>query len=274
MAPVEPVMHGARAAWIDGRAPTVAEWRALALHNYGHFTSMQVRGHAVRGLGLHLERLREGNRVLFDAGFDADAARAALRDAVRAAGGDCSLRVTVFAPDFDPRRPDRPLPPVLLASTAPPSSLPVPPLRVCSTVFSRPLPQIKHIDTFPLFHARREALRAGFDDVLFVDAEGRISEGSTWNLGLWDGQRVVLPEAQALRGTAEALLRGGLDVLGIARQVREVRLADLPRFRAAFACNATGVMAVAAVDGVAFPESGPMLATWRRATQVLPPERL
>jgi branched-subunit amino acid aminotransferase/4-amino-4-deoxychorismate lyase len=121
---------------------------------------------------------------------------------------------------FRSARPDRPLSPVLLASTAPPSSLPVPPLRVCSTVFSRPLPQIKHIDTFPLFHARREALRAGFDDVLFVDAEAA-SASSTWNLGLWDGQRVVLPEAQALRGTAEALLRGGLDVLGIARQVRE-----------------------------------------------------
>ena len=261
MAPGEPVMHGASAAWIDGRAPTVAEWRALALHNYGHFTSMQVRGHAVRGLDLHLARLREGNRVLFDAGFDADAARAALRDAVRAAGGDCSLRATVFAPDFDPRRPDR-------------SPLPVPPLRVCSTVFSRPLPQVKHIDTFPLLHARRVALRAGFDDALFVDADGRIGEGSTWNIGFWDGQSVVWPAAPALRGTAEALLCDGLDVLGIARQVREVRLADLSRFHAAFACNATGVMAVASVDGVALADSESMLPTWQRAMQALPLERM
>lgn len=274
MAPGEPVMHGASAAWIDGRAPTVAEWRALALHNYGHFTSMQVRGHAVRGLDLHLARLREGNRVLFDAGFDADAARAALRDAVRAAGGDCSLRATVFAPDFDPRRPDRPLLPVLLASTAPPSALPASPLRVCSTVFSRPLPQVKHIDTFPLFHARRVAMQAGFDDALFVDADGRIGEGSTWNIGFWDGQSVVWPGVPALRGTAEALLCGGLDALGIARQVREVHLTDLSRFRAAFACNATGVMAVAAVDGVALADSESMLPTWQRAMQTLPLERL
>ena len=274
MAPGEPVMHGASAACIDGRAPTVAEWRALALHNYGHFTSMQVRGHAVRGLDLHLARLREGNRVLFDAGFDADAARAALRDAVRAAGGDCSLRATVFAPDFDPRRPDRSPLPVLLASTAPPSALPASPLRVCSTVFSRPLPQVKHIDTFPLFHLRRVALRAGFDDALFVDADGRIGEGSTWNIGFWDGQSVVWPAAPALRGTAEALLCDGLDVLGIARQVREVRLADLSRFHAAFACNATGVMAVASVDGVALAGSESMLPTWQRAMQTLPLERL
>lgn len=274
MAHAEPVTHGAGAAWIDGRVPTAAEWRALALHNYGHFTSMQVRGHAVQGLDLHLARLREGNRALFDAGFDADAARAAMRDAARAAGGDCALRVTAFAPDFDPRRPDRPLAPVLLASTAPPSSPPASPLRVCGTVFSRPLPQVKHIDTFPLFHARRQALRAGFDDALFVDADGRIGEGSTWNLGLWDGERVVWPEAPALRGTAEALLRDGLDVLGVPQRMRIVRLADLPCFRAAFACNATGVMAVAAVDYVAFSESGPMLPTWRHAMQVSPPERL
>lgn len=274
MAPVEPVMHGASAAWIDGRAPTAAEWRALAQHNYGHFTSMQVRGHAVQGLDLHLARLREGNRALFDAGFDADAARAAMRDAVRHAGGECALRVTAFAPDFDPRRPDRPLVPVLLVSTAPPASLPVSPLRVCSTVFSRPLPQVKHIDTFPLFHARRVAMQAGFDDALFVDADGRIGEGSTWNIGFWDGQSVVWPEAPALRGTAEALLRGGLDAFGIARQVREVRLADLSRFRAAFACNATGVMAVASVDGVALAGSESMLPTWQRAMQTLPLERL
>ena len=203
-----------------------------------------------------------------------DAARAALRDAVRAAGGDCSLRATVFAPDFDPRRPDRPLLPVLLASTAPPSALPASPLRVCSTVFSRPLPQVKHIDTFPLFHLRRVALRAGFDDALFVDADGRIGEGSTWNIGFWDGQSVVWPAAPALRGTAEALLCDGLDVLGIARQVREVRLADLSRFHAAFACNATGVMAVASVDGVALADSESMLPTWQRAMQALPLERL
>ncbi len=273
MAPVEPVMHGASAAWIDGRAPTVAEWRALALHNYGHFTSMQVRGHAVQGLDLHLARLSEGNRVLFDAGFDADAARNAMRDAVRAAGGDCSLRATMFAPDFDPRRPDRPLVPVLMTSTAPPSSLPVSPLRVCSTVFSRPLPQVKHIDTFPLFHARRVAMQAGFDDALFVDADGRIGEGSTWNIGFWDGESVIWPEAPALRGTAEALLCGGLDALGIARQVREVCLADLPCFRAAFACNATGVQVISGVDIWDFggdPTLLPMLVQARGRSSWLP----
>ncbi|PZP06419.1 MAG: class IV aminotransferase [Sphingomonas hengshuiensis] len=273
MAPVEPVMHGASAAWIDGRAPTAAEWRALAQHNYGHFTSMQVRGHAVQGLDLHLARLREGNRELFDAGFDADAARAAMRDAVRHAGGECALRVTAFAPDFDPRRPDRPLVPVLLVSTAPPSSLPVSPLRVCSTVFSRPLPQVKHIDTFPLFHARRVAMQVGFDDALFVDADGRIGEGSTWNIGFWDGQSVVWPGAPALRGTAEALLCGGLDALGIARQVREVRLADLSRFRAAFACNATGVQVIRGVDIWDFggdPTLLPMLVQARGQSSWLP----
>ena len=269
-----PINRDAAAAWIDGRAPSAAEWRALALHNYGHFTSMQVRGHAVQGLDLHLARLREGNRMLFDAGFDADAARAAMRHAARMAGGDCTLRVTAFSPDFDPHRPDRPLTPLLLATTAPPASPPASSLRVRATVFARPLPQVKHVDTFALFHARREALRAGFDDALFVDVDGRIGEGSTWNLGLWDGATVVWPDAPALRGTAEALLRAGLEAIGIAGQARKVRLGELPGFAAAFACNASGVRAVAAVDGIAFAASDAMLPTWRRALQAMPAERL
>ena len=47
---------------------------ALALANYGHFTSMLVRRRAVAGLALHLCRLREGSAALFpDATSPSDA---------------------------------------------------------------------------------------------------------------------------------------------------------------------------------------------------------
>ena len=37
-------------AFLDGRPASADDLRALALANYGHFTSMQVRGRAVKGL--------------------------------------------------------------------------------------------------------------------------------------------------------------------------------------------------------------------------------
>jgi hypothetical protein len=39
---------------LNGHVPDLAETQRLATWQYGHFTSMQVRGFAVRGLALHL----------------------------------------------------------------------------------------------------------------------------------------------------------------------------------------------------------------------------
>lgn len=38
--------------------------RALAINNYGHFTSFQVRGKHVRGLDLHMDRLRAAQALV------------------------------------------------------------------------------------------------------------------------------------------------------------------------------------------------------------------
>jgi branched-subunit amino acid aminotransferase/4-amino-4-deoxychorismate lyase len=78
---------------------------------------------------------------------------------------------------------------------------------VRSVVWQRELPQIKHVGTFGLFAERRAAMAEGFDDVLFVTADGDVSEGSTWNLAVHDGERLLWPQAPALRGTAETLLK-------------------------------------------------------------------
>ena len=42
---------------VNGAPVTPADLELLAFSNYGHYTSMQVRQHAVRGLDLHLSRL-------------------------------------------------------------------------------------------------------------------------------------------------------------------------------------------------------------------------
>ena len=95
----------------------------------------------------------------------------------------------------------------------------------------------------------------GKREVNLVDGgQARISEGTVWNIGFWDGVRVVWPQAPALRGTAERLLQLGLAAHGVAQEIRPVSVDELPAFRAAFACNANGVQPVVAIDELDYPD--------------------
>lgn len=249
------VTSAAPAILLNGAAVAdPAALRALAQVNYGHFTSLLVRGGAARGLGLHLARLAQGTAALFDTRVDEAAVRGWMREAARAAGGDGSMRVTVFSRDFDHRRPlQRVGLDVLVAVSALP---PAPrPLRVQLRPFLRPVPELKHVGTFPLFHHRRQALMAGYDDALFVDGEGaaaRVAEGSVWNIGFWDGLQVVWPQAPALRGTTERLLQAGLAATAVGQVVRPVAVSELGGFQAAFAANAHGLQPIRAIEGVGY----------------------
>ncbi len=240
--------------------------RALAQVNYGHNTALQVRGVAAQGLGLHMARLRQGNAELFDAALDEAAVRGWMARAARAVGGDCSMRVTVFARGFDHRQPLREVPLDVLVSAAAPMSPRTQALRVQVRGFLRPVPHLKHVGAFPLFHHRRQALKAGFDDALLVDGQGadaRVAEGTLWNIGFWDGHGVTWPQAPALRGTAERLLQAGLEAQGVRQQQRPVTVGELPAYRAAFACNANAVQPIAAIDAVQYapaPELMQLLA--------------
>lgn len=240
-------------AFLNGHPATADDLRALALANYGHFTSMQVRDGAVQGRALHVQRLEEATLALFGTKLDGDDALMLAALALDDAGlRDASVRITVFARQFDYRDPARSVVPDVLVSLSPASSPDKPALRVKSYPFVRPLPQYKHVGTFPLFHYRRQALADGYDDALFVDPAERVVEGSIWNLGLWDGQCVVWPEGPALRGTAERLLQAALDQAGMPQRQAPVMLGELDRYRAGFACNASGLQPVVAVEAVAW----------------------
>ncbi|MDR6671751.1 aminotransferase class IV family protein [Xanthomonas sp. 1678] len=256
----------------DGRPASAATLAVPALVNYGHFSTMQVRAGAVRGFDLHLQRLDAATRTLFGSELPAERVRAELRAALAAFGsGDASLRASVFARDFDVRRADAACTPELLVSLAAPALPDAVPLRVRSVAFARELPQIKHAGSFALFHQRRLALQAGFDDALFVDAQGLVAEGSIWNLGAWDGQGVVWPQAPALRGTQERLLQAGLAALGVAQRLRPLHLQELlAGDYAVFACNSRGQQALAAIDGQALRPAAELLRMLNEAAETQP----
>ena len=163
---------------INGDPAAVDDLGPLTFAGYGHFTSMQVRDHRVRGLDLHLVRLRQGSLDLFGRAADDDRVRRYLRQAIRSGPGDVSLQVNVFSSDGEAVQAGRPVDPDTLVRTGPPVAAETTPVRARTARHERFLPHIKNVATMDLVHHRRQAKLAGFDDVVFVDGAAFVSEGS------------------------------------------------------------------------------------------------
>lgn len=245
-------MSADRAMLIDGRPATLDDLAYQAMVNYGAYTSFRVEEGGARGLDLHLARLEASAVEL----FGEPAGEARLRDLMRLAiegRPDAWLRVSLYAPDLGPRAPSwRGAPKVMTAVFPPPPPL-ADSVRLTAQSYERESPQVKHTATFGLIRARRAARAAGFDDALFADTDGRISEGSLWNIGFVANDRITWPQAPMLAGVAQALVQRGLESVGLTSTTEPVSISDLGRFDAAFICNsATPACAVTAVDGVEF----------------------
>ena len=249
---------------IDGLPATREDLTHVALVNYGAYTSFRVETGGVRGLDLHLERLKASAREL----FGETPGEARLRDLMRraAAGrGECWLRVSLFSPEISARTPGWSGAPKVMTAVFPPPPPLAERVRLQTQACVREAPHLKHVATFGLIRARRTARAAGFDDALFVDAQGRVSEGSLWNIGFVRGREVVWPEAPMLAGVAQALLQRGLAAAGMTSVTEPVRLENLTRFDGAFLCNsATPACAVASIDAHEFraPPLDALQAAW------------
>lgn len=258
-------------ALLDGAPAGGEALRALALVNYGHFTTMRVDEEGrVRGLGLHLERLERDCRAVLGAALDPGRVRREVAAAVRGEAGAVVARVTVFDPELGVGEPERPARPRVLVTTRAAGAGEPGPLRVRSCVFAREAPSVKHVGLFGALHQRRAARLAGFDDALFTGPDGLVSEGPTWNAGFVaaDGT-VVWPRAEALPGVTCALLRRA-----VPHEVAPVGVRER-RFVAAFATNAAvGVRPIAAVDGRELDPAHPALERLQAAYRAVRGERL
>lgn len=222
---------------LNGVAVDECAWHSVALTNYGHFTSLLVRERAVQGLDLHLQRLAAATHELFGTPLDLEHVRAWMRDLVAESDGWHSMRVTVFSREFSRERPaDSCAADVLISAASIETSVPQP-LSVATVSYQREAPQVKHVGTFGLFRQKRLAQLRGFDDALFVDGRGAISEGSVWNIGFLEDDGIVWPEAANLDGVSQRLLQCGLVELGIRSTRRHIDRSDLATFRGAFFTN-------------------------------------
>ncbi len=247
----------------------------MALVNYGHFTSMRVDRGRVRGLARHLERLDRDARVVFGGGLSEDRIRAAIRAAVRDQTEPVYARASVFAPAFDVRTPEVDVDPEVLVTTGALPAADAPPLRLRTAGYQRDLPQVKHAGTFGLFYQRRLARQAGYDDVLFVNQDGQVCEGSTWNVCFLEGDKVVWPSAPVLPGIAMGLIQSGLTRAGRPYEVRPVSSGELSSFRGAFASNALSpVRAITAIDDITYEVDETAAANLLRCHDSTPEERV
>lgn len=252
----------------------------LALVNYGAFTSMQAQQGddgiwGVRGLDLHLARLSAWGRELFGEASDESAVRGWMRRAVQGQASACSIRVNLFGRGLSVRDPSARGAPDVMVMAGPPAGEIAGPLKLAVQRHERMAPHIKHVATYELIAARRAAIQASHDDVLFADATGRVSEGSIWNIGFLKGDTVVWPDAPMLAGTGQALIQRGLEAVDVATDRRRVDLSELSSFDAAFITNsAMPAVPVAGVGAARYPERPDLIQLLRNAWRSNPCQAL
>lgn len=235
---------------IDGAPASVETLTPVLLSNYGAFTSMQVENGAVRGLDLHLDRLKQAALELFGVAVPEARLRERMKSALAGRAGRCSLRVQLFLQTVTVRTPDAQGEPNVLAVVSDAAPALRDPMRLLTMDYAREAAHLKHAGTFGLMRARRAAVDAGFNDALFVGPDSLVSEGSIWNIGFVEESRIIWPAAPMLAGTGQALIRRGLEAVGLDEEVRAIDRAALSGFRQAFICNsATPACPVANIDG-------------------------
>ena len=141
---------------VNGREAGQAEVSLLEHEGWGHFTAMQVRKGATRGLDLHLRRLAETNRERFSVELDRDRILVLIRSALESTE-DASLRVYVY---------DSPREPKVMVTAKPPGELPSP-QRLRSVRYQRPDAHVKHVVT-EQGRYREQVQRGGYDDALLT----------------------------------------------------------------------------------------------------------
>lgn len=261
------------ALWIHGAPADPADLAHQALVNYGAYTSFRFEGGGTRGLSLHLARLQAAARELFGAPIDESQVRTEVRQALGEREA-AFVRISLFSREISHRDPTWVgAPEVMVGVFDPPPPLGDRPLRVRSFVHQRDVPHLKSVSTLGLMRARRAVRATGADDALFVDASGRVSEGTLWNIGFVAGDTIVWPEAPMLAGVTQALLTARLAGQGLSCETREIHLDDVGAFDGAFLCNsATPACPIAEIDAVWLDTSADVLAKLQAAWVANPVE--
>jgi len=257
---------------IDGRPASTDDLRRLAMFNYGHFTTLQVREGHVRGLGLHLQRLQQASLELFGQGLGESELRQAMRH-ILVDTPNATLRINVFCRDSAAVLRGESVEPAVMVTLRAPNETAGMPLRLRTFRYEREPAQLKHVGTLGQLYFMRQARLDGFDDALFVHASAGISEGSIWNIGFYDAHDVIWPDAPVLHGVTQQLLEAGLRQAGVPQSRRRIEPGRFESLRGAFALNSSTVaQPIAQIDDVRLEIDPAWLERLRQCYEGQPPE--
>lgn len=224
-------------AHLNGNPASATDLAPLAFAGFAHFTALQVRDHRVRGLDLHLARLRAASDELFGRHVPDDDIRAYLRVALAEAPPDVSLSCFVTSRPGEFTAAENSVDLDVLIRITEPAAPPAGPLLLAVTEHERHLAHIKHVGEIAKTFFLRQANADGFDDAVFVDRHGRLSEATIWNLAFWDGRSVIWPTAEILTGVTMQILVRQLRARGIRQETREINRDELSADLAAVVMN-------------------------------------
>ena len=257
---MSPVQDEARHVEVNGQE---ADDEALALldhEGWGHFTAMQVRDGCTRGLQLHLRRLDAAQRDIYGKPLDGELVRACIRHAL-SGRAQASVRVYGYWAG-------------LIVTVRGPQEMLSRPYSMTAQHFQRPLARLKHVGSWGQGRFHELALAAGFDEGLFVDETGRISEGNITNVGFWRDGRVIWPEAPKLDGITMLVLQRELTACGIPQAEAVVRVQDLASYGGMILCNSHGWARVGRVDETQIPAGDEFTAAISAAYDNCPREQI
>jgi branched-chain amino acid aminotransferase len=241
---------------VEGSAPFDLGDRGLTLGD-GLFETIAVFGGRPALLGAHLDRLCAAAaeiRLPVDRAF----CEAEVMALATAEAGDCVIRLTVTR-GVGARGlaiPDGGAPAVIGASSPYPAALRFAPIRLATvsvrrnpTSFASRAKTLSYLDGVLAFD---EARRAGADDALMLNTDGRAASTAMANLFAVFGQELVTPPVAegVLPGIARACALAAAPGLGLEARERPIAADELARADAIFATNSVRlVMPVTAIDG-------------------------
>ncbi len=234
-------------AFVDGEPAGEAALIRFARSSYGHYTTMQVRAGAVRGLSLHLARLEHATRYLFNTALDLTILRQHMRTAL-AEHSDASLRISIGARNYNARAMPSPAQIETLLLVDSPAPLRGTPMRLGTFRHVRHLPQLKHCGNFDMFELRRQAIAQGFDDALLLAPDEHIAEGPTFNVGFFQGDELIWPQAPQLEGTTLRLLRQTHENQGGRNATRAIGLDEVAKLEGGFCCHSGAIWPIATIN--------------------------
>lgn len=131
-------------------------------------------------------------------------------------------------------------------------------IRIMTSVFTRFEPKVKYLDYLWGVVSMKKALSKRFDEVLYMDNQKDILEGTTFNFGIVKNKKLIAPDKEVLGGITMAIAIKLARKLGLKIERRKIRYKELATADEAFITSTVReIMPVVQVDKIKISNGKP-----------------